>query len=325
MFSRCPEFTRRPRGLGLWVAAVVPTAMPAMWRSGRPPLPARRHRAGVCLPFFPCLLAAALVLAAPVRMAAAADTSRVLHVVADPNNLPFSNARGEGFENKIVELIARELGARVEYTWWAQRRGWVRQTMKERNGDLVAGVPWHFERMLTSRPYYASTYMLVYRTDRQLGLRSLDDPQLRRLLIGVQMIGDDFANTPPAHALSRRGIINNIRGYTVYGDYQQPNPPARILDAVLHGDIDVALVWGPLAGYYARQHQGRLTLVPLPPFDAPSRQPFTFRISVGIRKNEPALRDEVNAILLRKKPEIDAILGEYGVPRAPVTLATLHP
>jgi quinoprotein dehydrogenase-associated probable ABC transporter substrate-binding protein len=248
----------------------------------------------------------------------------VLHVVADPNNLPFSNQRGEGFENKIIELIAHDLGARVEYTWWAQRRGWVRETMKQREGDLVGGVPFGFERLLTSRPYYRSTYTIVYRTDRHLDLHSLDDPALRHLRIGVQMIGDDFANTPPAHALSRRGIIDNVRGYTVYGDYTQPNPPARIIDAVLQGDIDVALAWGPLAGYFARQHGDVLTVVPLPAFDRASAQPFAFAIAIGIRKSEPGLRDEVNAVLAREQPAIDAILARYGVPRLPDPLTASH-
>ena len=250
------------------------------------------------------------------RSATAATTTaapRVLHVTADPNNLPFSNDKLEGFENKIVDLIARELGAKVEYTWWAQRRGWFRNTLKEGSCDLVPGVPWHFDRALTTAPYYRSTYALVYRTDRNLNLRSLDDPALRRLRIGVQMIGDDFANTPPAHALSRRGIIDNVRGYTVYGDYTEPNPPSRIVDAVARGEVDVAVVWGPLAGYFAKQHR-ELTVVPLPPLDIASGQPFAFDISVGVRKSEPALRNEINAILARRKTEIDAILAEYGVP-----------
>ena len=226
-----------------------------------------------------------------VRGVPTSPAPRVLRVTADPNNLPFSNECGEGFENKIVELIAHELGAQVEYTWWAQRRGWFRNTLKEGNCDLVPGVPRHFDRALTTVPYYRSTYALVYRADRQLDLRSLDDPALRRLRIGVQMIGDDFANTPPAHALSRRGIIENVRGYTVYGDYATPNPPARIIDAVAQGEIDVAVVWGPLAGYFSRQKSGALTVVPLPPLDVSTGQPFAFEISLGVRKSERALRD----------------------------------
>jgi mxaJ protein len=239
---------------------------------------------------------------------------RVLRVAADPNNLPFSNDRREGFENRIVELVARELGAKVEYTWRAQRRGFFRETMKEGNCDLVAGVPRGFDPVLTTSPYYRSGYVLVQHSERGLRFESLDHPELRALTIGVQMIGDDFANTPPAHALSRRGITQNVRGYSVYGDYREPNPPARIVDAVARGEVDVACVWGPLAGYFARQHGTRLVVTPLPSFDVPSQQPFAFEIAMGVRKSNPALRDELNVVLARKQPEIDAILREFGVP-----------
>jgi mxaJ protein len=131
----------------------------------------------------------------------------------------------------------------------------------------------------------------------------------------VQMIGDDFANTPPAHALSRRGMIENVRGFTLYGDYRERDPPARIMDAVLAGDVDVALVWGPLAGFFSRKHPDALELVPLPAFDARSQQRFAFDICIGVKKGARALREEIDGVLARKKPEIDAILAEYGVPR----------
>lgn len=258
-------------------------------------------------------LAFALLLAASLG---AAEAARVLRVAADPNNLPFSNDRGEGFENKIVELIARELGATVDYTWWAQRRGFFRNTLKEGNSDLVAGVPHHFDPLLTTTPYYRSSYVLVSRADRALEITSLDAPLLRDLKIGVQMVGDDFANTPPAHALARRGIIDNVRGFTLYGDYREPSPPARIVDAVVAREIDIAIVWGPLAGYFAKAARAPLTLTPLPAKDELSDLPFAFDISLGVRRTKKELRDELNAILARKKPEIDAILADYGVPRA---------
>jgi mxaJ protein len=260
-------------------------------------------------------LGASLILLFVLSGTAIANEARVLRVAADPNNLPFSNERREGFENKIVEIVARELGATVEYTWRAQRRGFFRETMKEGNCDLVPGVPRGFDPVLTTSPYYRSAYVLLQRAGRASKVSSLDDSSLGELTIGVQMIGDDFANTPPAHALSRRGLTQNVRGYSVYGDYRQPNPPARIVDAVIKGDIDVACVWGPLAGYFARQQNGFLVLTPLPAFDAASQQPFAFDIAMGVRKTNRPLRDELNAILARKKPEIDAILIEFGVPR----------
>ena len=164
--------------------------------------------------------------------------------------------RGEGFENRIAELVGQELHRPVEYTWWAQRRGFVRNTLNAGDCDLVVGTASGMEMLATTRPYYKSTYVFVSRRDRHLGIRSFDDPALRTLKIGVQLIGDDFANTPPAHALANRGMAKNIVGFTVYGDYREPNPPARIVDAVARGDVDVAVVWGPLAGYFAKQSRG---------------------------------------------------------------------
>jgi mxaJ protein len=239
----------------------------------------------------------------------------VLKVCADPNNLPFSNRRGEGFENKIAQLVAKDLNARVEYTWWAQRRGFFRNTLKAGECDLVIGVPAGFEMALTTTPYYRSTYVFVSRKDRDLKIDSFDDAALRQLKIGVQMIGDDFANTPPAHALAARGIVENVRGYTVYGDYAQPNPPARIVDEVAQGKIDLAVVWGPLAGYFAKRERVALAVVPVSPqFDRPFL-PFVYDISMGVRRGDQPLRDALEQIIERRRPEIEKILDDYGVPK----------
>jgi len=240
----------------------------------------------------------------------------VLRITADPNNLPFSNDRREGFENKIADLLAKELDVNLEYSWRAQRRGFFRETLKENRADLILGVPAHFDMALTTAPYYRSSYVFVYRKDRGLHLHSLDDPALRKLRVGVQMIGNDGVNTPPAHALANRGIIDNVVGYTVYGDYAQQNPPARIVQAVAQGDIDVALVWGPVAGYFARKSRVPLDVVPVFPASDP-HLPFTFSIAIGVRKTEKDLRDAINEVLRRKRPEIEAILDSYGIPRVP--------
>jgi mxaJ protein len=153
-----------------------------------------------------------------------------------------------------------------------------------------------------------------------LKIASFDDPQLRRLHIGVQLIGDDGTNTPPAHALSNRGIIKNVKGYTVYADYRQPNPPARIIDAVASGEVDVAVAWGPLAGYFAKRESVALDLTPvIPQIDLPFL-PFVFDISMGVRRGNDALRQELNGIIERRRAEIDRILAEYGVPRVDVAL-----
>ncbi|HEU4563846.1 MAG TPA: substrate-binding domain-containing protein [Gemmatimonadaceae bacterium] len=240
----------------------------------------------------------------------------VLRVCADPNNLPFSNRRLEGFENRIAELVAREMGATVRYTWWAQRRGFFRNTLNAGACDVVLGVPAGMEMALTTRPYYRSGYVFVTRRRGGVAIRSLDDPALRRVRIGVQLVGDDGANPPPAHALARRGIVQNVVGYSVLSDYRQPNPPARIIDAVARGDVDVAIAWGPLAGYFAKRAAVPLAVTPLRP-RADGRLPFEFDIAMGVRRGDTALRDELNAIIARRRAEIDRILDDYGVPRAP--------
>ena len=238
----------------------------------------------------------------------------VLRVCADPNNLPFSNQQGEGFENKIAELLAQDLGERVEYTWWAQRRGFFRNTLKAGMCDVVIGVPSGFEMALTTKPYYRSTYVFLSRKDRHVEVKSFDDPVLKRLRIGVQIVGDDQSNTPPAHALTKRNIVDNVKGYTLYGDYSQPDPPARIVDAVAKGDIDLAIVWGPLAGFFAKQSRVPLEVVPVSPQIDQPFLPFVFDISMGVRRGDQELRDQIDQFLEKRRPEIDQILKDYRVP-----------
>lgn len=240
---------------------------------------------------------------------------RVLRIVADPNNLPFTNEKHEGFENKIAELVARDLDAEIRYVWRAQRRGFFRESLSEGNADLVLGVPSRFERALTTRPYYRSRYAFVSRKSRGPAIRSFDDPALKSLKIGVQLIGDDGTNTPPAHALAARGLVRNVVGFTVYGDYAEPNPPARIVEAVAKGDVDVAVVWGPLAGYFARKPGADLEVTPVEPEKDRTGLPLGFDIAMGVRKGDRALRDRLDEILVRRREEIGKILDEYGVPR----------
>jgi len=265
----------------------------------------RTLRSAVLLPVI-----ATLLVAGDAR----GQETRELRVCADPNNLPYSNERQEGFENKIAELIARELGATLSYTWWPQRRGFIRNTLREQKCDLVMGVPTSYELVLATRPYYRSTYVFVYRKDRGYQIRSFDDPILRELKIGVHVIGDDYNNSPPAHALGNRQIVGNVVGYSVYGDYSEPNPPARLIEAVARGDIDVAIAWGPIAGYFAQKESVPLELVPVSPsIDLPFL-PFVYDISMGVRREDEAFKEELDAILVRKQAEIRQILESYGVP-----------
>jgi mxaJ protein len=242
------------------------------------------------------------------------QTRRVLRVCADPNNLPFSNERQEGFENRIAEVVARDLGARLEYTWWAQRRGYIRNTLKAGECDVLIGVASHLDLVATTRPYYRSTYVFVSRRDRGLHVGSLDAPVLRKIRIGVQIIGDDYANTPPAHALGQRRIFANVRGYRVIGNYAEDNPPARIIDAVASSEVDVAIAWGPLAGYFAKHSAVPLTIEPVSPQVDKPALPFVYDISMGVRRGDTALRDELDRAITRNRSAIDAILADYGVP-----------
>jgi mxaJ protein len=240
-----------------------------------------------------------------------------LRVCSDPNNLPFSNERRQGFENRLAELLAAELQETVRYTWWAERRGFIRNTLNAGQCDLVMGLPPGTGGVLTTQPYYRSTYVFVSQRDRQLHIASLDDPILRRLKIGVQLVGDDYANTPPVHALSRRGIVKNIVGFRVVGDYSEANPPARIIDAVATGDVDVAIAWGPLAGYFAKKSRVPLALTPVLPAVDPPGLRFTFEIALAVRKDQPRLQQQLDSILVKRRAGIDSILTEYGVPRVP--------
>jgi mxaJ protein len=258
----------------------------------------------------------ALALRTPAPAAAqAASPARVLRVCADPNNLPFSNERQEGFENRIAELVAREMKAELRYVWWAQRRGYIRNTLRAGLCDLFVGMPTGLDMVLVTRPYYRSTYTFVTKRGGPR-IASFDDPRLERLRVGVQIIGDDYANSPPAAALSNRGIVRNVRGYSVIGDYRDPSPPSRIVRAVARGEVDVAVVWGPLAGYFARRSTVPLRVVPVSPEVDLPYLPFVFDIAMGVRHGETALRDSLDAVIARRQRDIDRILADYGVPRA---------
>ena len=247
-----------------------------------------------------------------------ASGKRILRIASDPNNLPFSNDRLEGFENKIAALVAEDLNMEIEWYWRAQRRGFFRETLKEGRCDLVLGVPAGFEMALPTKPYYRSSYVFITRKDRELRLGSLDDPVLHNLKIGVQLVGDDGANPPAAHALARRGLFENLRGYSVYGDYAQPNPPSRIIDAVVRGEVDTAVAWGPLAGYFGKHASAPLTLTPVTPDKDPPALRFAFSIAMAVRKGDTELKDRLNEIIDRRTADIGRILEDFGVPRVAI-------
>jgi quinoprotein dehydrogenase-associated probable ABC transporter substrate-binding protein len=258
----------------------------------------------------------ALALALVVFAAAGVNTAPLapLRVCSDPNNLPFSNDRREGFENRIAEIVARDLGRPLEYFWQPQRRGFIRTTLNANRCDVVMAVPAEFDAVLTTRPYYRSTYVFVARADRALHVKSLDDPRLRTMRIGIQITGDDYDNPPAAQALASRHIVQNVRGYTVYGDYSRPNPPRTLIDAVATGAVDVAVAWGPLAGYFARREPVRLETTPVSPSADGRFVRFVFDIAMGVRRGDRELTGALDGAIVRRRGDIRRVLGEYGVP-----------
>ena len=262
-----------------------------------------------------CALLAALVLSAAhgASVGAVFAQSPTLRVCGDPDNLPFSNDRLEGFENRIAAVVAAELGATPVYAWWPHQRGLVRNTIDAGTCDVIFGVPEGLDFVLWTKPYYRSSYVMAYRNDRGYDLRSLDAPELQRLRIGVHV------NTPPEESLARRGLLDNISTYSLFFDPRgDRDRPRKLLDDLVAGAVDIAVAWGPLAGYAATTSDAPLELVPLA--DEPG-VPLSFDISMGVAKGNEALKDRLEAVIDRRQAEILAILEEYGVPLLPAAAA----
>src|ERR1051326_2930823 len=249
-----------------------------------------------------------------VLLCSAPASARILRVCADPNNLPFSNKAGEGFENRLAELVARHLGAALDYTWWPERKSFVEKSLNQGNCDLLLGVPSQLASVRTTRPYYRSTYVFVSRKDRHLRVSSLLDAALEKYRIGIQVVGDNYA--PPAQLLARRGLTANLVGYSLFGNAGEPNPGAGIIAAVDRGDVDIAIVWGPFAGYFAKHNKIALVMAPVAPA-AFAGVPFMYDISLAVRKQDAALATEVDQALARNCEAITSLLTNYGIPQVP--------
>lgn len=204
------------------------------------------------------------------------------------------------------------MGARLQYTWWAERKSFLKNSLEAGRCDVVLGVPSSLAEVTATKPYYRSTYVFVSRQDRNLQITSLGDPRFAQWRIGVHVVGDDYA--PPAAALARSGISANIAGFSLFGEYGDKDPPRKIIDAVANGDIDVAIVWGPFAGYFARQESVTLDIVPVSPATFLAI-PFTYDISAGVRKGNDTLREELDNAMQTDATAIQQILTEYGVPQ----------
>jgi mxaJ protein len=244
---------------------------------------------------------------------AQADEAKQLRVCGDPNNLPFSNEKLEGIENKIADVIAKDLGLTVAYTWWPHQRGLVKRVLNTRRCDVMLGIPKGYDPVLWTKPYYRTGYVIAYRKDSALKLRSLDDPQLKKLKIGVQV------NTPPHDSLGQRGIVgDNVIGYQLMFDsnFHAEDYPGKLVEDLIAGSVDVALVWGPIAGYFAKKKAAPLEIVVIE--DRPETgSRFAFDISMGVRKSDKELKAKLEEALARKHDEIRHILEDFGVPLLP--------
>ncbi len=229
-----------------------------------------------------------------------------LRVCADPNNLPFSNNRREGFENRIAEIIGADLGLPVTYVWFPQVIGFVRNTLGARECDLVMGAVSGDTVMDTTNPYYHTGYMIVTRTADGIQARSVGDPALARKRFGI------VAATPPSDLLLRHNLMVGVRAYSLAADTRYNNPAQAMLQDLANNEIDVALVWGPLAGFAISHDKLPLTAAFIEPEADAAR--LDYRIAMGVRANEPEWRRRINQAIGRHKPEIAAVLAEYGLP-----------
>jgi len=240
----------------------------------------------------------------------------LIRVCADPDNMPSSNDKGEGFENKIAELIASELKSKLDYVWYPTRRGYFR-ILNGMYCDMALEAPAGLDMAGVTKPYFRSGYVFVARQGSGFeDVKSLADPRLKKAKIGVNMYTSDAENSPPAMALSRYGVVGNLKGYfTFFSDQERPED---IIKGVANKDVDIAIAWGPLAGYFAKQLNAPLTLTPLPARDSLSDIPFQYNMGIAVRRRDKEFRDSLQAVLTRRKADIDAILKQYNVPTLPI-------
>ena len=251
-----------------------------------------------------------------------ASAAPILRVCADPNNLPYSDQQQKGFENQLATMIANDLGMQVIYTWFPQRGSFFRKTLDAGKCDVVMGVPAGMKGIDTTHPYYRSGYVFVSRHDRNLNIASLDDPRLHQLRIGIHNLGDTDREAPPVHALTSRGIVSNLVGYNIFGsNLDETDPSSDLIKAVEKGDVDLALVWGPIAGYFA--HFSPVPLVVSPIEDDPSNPdlPLSFDIAAGVRKEDDMLKQQLDGELQRRRTEIQHLLVSYGIPQLSLSQA----
>ena len=260
-----------------------------------------------------CAGIAILTIGAPMAHAvgggAEIEKRSVLRVCADPNSLPYSSRARTGFENKIAEWIAADLGVPLSYYWFPQSMGFVRTTLGARRCDLVIGVSAANELLLNTNAYYSSAFALVYPADAGHKMVSLADAKWKdaRLRIGL------IAGTPPTGLLLDNGLMEQVASYHLVVDTRVDSPSEQIVKDVLAGKLDAAVLWGPLAGYLNERHGSRLRIVPLVA-DHSQRHRMIYRITMGVRAGETDWKRKLNRFIRKNQQKLHALMREYGVP-----------
>lgn len=250
--------------------------------------------------------AAATVQAAEVPRADLVNRQQ-LRVCADPADLPFSNQKREGFENKIAEVIAKELGVPVVYTWFPKATGFVRMTLFAKRCDLIIGWGQGDDMVLNTNAIYRSVSALVYKPGSDLeGVETLADPRLKGKKIGL------VQNDPGGTLAAQYGLAANMKGYPQMVDRRFFNPAEEMMNDIRSGEIDAGIYWGPIAGYWATRGGEKLKVVPLVK-DALAHR-ISFRVTMGVREGDDAWKRQLNEIIGRHQGDFDQILLDYGVP-----------
>jgi len=233
---------------------------------------------------------------------------KVLRVCSDPHNLPMSNEAGEGYENKIAEIIANELKVPVEYTWFPMTTGFVRMTLSSKRCDVIIGYAQGDELVLNTNAYFKSTYALMYREGSGLdGVDSLADPKLKDKRVGI------VANTPPGFLMAKHGLMGKAKAYPLIVDSRHDNSAEAIAKDIRSGEIDAAVLWGPFAGYQAKRGTPALVVKALAPDPALSTK-MAYGVTMGVRLADTDWKKQLNTILLKRRADIDKVLLSYGVP-----------
>jgi quinoprotein dehydrogenase-associated probable ABC transporter substrate-binding protein len=245
----------------------------------------------------------------------------VFRACGDPRNMPFSNEKGEGFENKLAELLAAKLGKKLSYTYFPQATGFVRMTLGSFRCDVIIGFPQGDDQAQVTIPYYRTTYALIFKPGAGLdGVTTIDDPKLKDKRIGV------VARTPPSTIMAVDGLLAHAKSYPLFIDTRADSSAQAMIDDLKKGDIDVGILWGPMAGYYAKQSDPPLTVVPL--LKETVGTSLMFRIGMGVRSSDQEWKRTLNRLIMENQAEINKLLISYNIPildesNAPITAETL--